>query len=67
MPKKPSPKEAIEAFAVVVRRALVQGKDVVVPNLGTFHVEHQSSRREQQPDGTVVMQPPRNVVRFEPA
>ena len=63
---KVSRDEAVAALAEVVRQALARGEEVRVPELGTFHVEHRPSTPAEQPDGTVLMQPPRNEIIFTP-
>lgn len=54
------------ALAEVIQQALARGEAVHVPELGTFHVEHRPSAPAEQPDGTVLMQPPRNEIVFTP-
>lgn len=49
-----------------LREVLVDGEDVFVPGLGTFHVHHEMSRVREHPDGRIEMQPPRDVVAFAP-
>ena len=51
-------------LADIVRDALTRGETIHVPGLGTFGVEHRSSQIEEQPDGKVVMRPPRDAVVF---
>lgn len=54
------------ALVDVLRDALLDGEDVEVPGLGTFHVHHEMSRVREHPDGRIEMQPPRDVVAFAP-
>lgn len=62
----PSAKETIEAFVRVVRQKLEHGETIEVPGLGTFMVEHQPSTLKENPDGENYMDPPKDVVHFEP-
>lgn len=63
----PTEDQVAAALNTLLREALTQGVPVTVPGLGTFAVQHQSSRIEELPDGRVVMQPPRDEVVFRPA
>ena len=60
-------KKVARTFAAVVRDALEQGKAVDVPDFGHFYVQHQPAQIEQQPGGQLILQPPRDMVRFEPS
>ena len=61
----PSADDVIKAFVSVVRDELVDGESLHIPDLGTFHVEHQPSEmREDEGRGSMV--PPRDVVQFAP-
>jgi nucleoid DNA-binding protein len=63
----PTAKDVIRAFARIVREQLVRGESAYVPGLGTFTVEHEPSRVVMpEGDGSPSMQPPRDVVRFQP-
>lgn len=55
-----------QAVTALVRHALERGEPVDIPEIGTFRVEHRSSSIEEQPDGTLVMYPPRNSIAFDP-
>ena len=50
----------------IVHDILVNHDSVYLPGLGTLHVVHEPSMMETQPDGTVHMLPPRDVVRLIP-
>ncbi len=50
----------------IVHDILVNHGTVYLPGLGTLHVVHEPSTMETQPDGTVHMLPPRDVVRLIP-
>ena len=65
MPQIP-PDQLTAALADVLREQLVQGEAFHVPGLGTFRTDHHESMIEEQPDGQVVMQPPRDEVVFSP-
>lgn len=62
---QPVPRDQVTSvLADIVRESLARGEEVVVPGLGTFRVEHRSSRIEEQPDGQIRMEPPRDEVVF---
>lgn len=61
----PSAEDVIDAFVDVIRDQLEKGKTVDVPSLGTFTVEHRPSEITED-DGLRRLEPPRNVVVFEP-
>lgn len=56
----------LEALGRLVREALVRGETVELPGLGTFRVEHQPSRTDQLPDGSIALRPPSDNVVFVP-
>ncbi len=62
----PSAEDVIKSFSRVVRKKLEEGETVDVPGFGTFSVEHHPSEQKQGPDGETYMEPPRDVVTFEP-
>lgn len=62
----PSAEDVIQAFVTVIRRQLEDGEAVHVPDLGTFDVEHEPSRRVEEDDGTKRLAPPRDTVTFTP-
>ncbi len=66
MNNTPSVEQTAQAMVEVLRDALEHGETVEWPSLGTFRIEHHSSKIEEQPSGEVVMRPPRDVVVFEP-
>lgn len=63
----PDRDETQQALADVLHRMLQEGATVEVSRLGTFGRQHQAARLERQPDGQLAMQPPKNIVTFEPA
>lgn len=63
---KPSAKDVIRAFVRVMREKLENGETVEVPGLGTFSIEHRPSKMKDDPDGENYMDPPRDVVTFDP-
>ena len=62
----PSKEEVVAVLSDILREALSRGDSVEVPGFGVFEVRHQSSGIEEQPDGALVMVPPRDEVRFTP-
>ncbi len=62
----PTANNVIHAFARIVRRRLVNGESVSVPELGTFAVEHESSTLEMSDEHGPTLSPPRDVIRFRP-
>ena len=61
------PKDQVASVtAELVKEALIQGEAIAIPGLGTFSVEHRSSRIEERSDGQIIMQPPRDEVIFTP-
>lgn len=46
------------AFVELLKSELAQHRRVSVPELGEFHVAHQSSTFDERHDGTVVLTPP---------
>jgi len=65
MPPLPTPQQVARALADVIGEALAQGHAVDVPGLGRFRRRHEAGRLVPHGDGTV-MQPPADVVAFEP-
>lgn len=59
-------KHVAKALAEVIREALIRNEAVDVHGLGTFEVTHHPSREEEDPDGRLLLQPPRDVVDFSP-
>ena len=55
-----------ESLADVVREALANGQDVLLPGLGTLRVEHKPSEMIEDENGQIVMRPPRDEVVFTP-
>ncbi len=55
-----------ETLSDVVREALANGQDVLVPGLGTLRVEHKPSEMIEDENGQIVMRPPRDEVVFDP-
>ncbi len=59
--------DVLRAFGEAVRERLMRRDGVTVPGLGTFMVQHDPSRVTELEDGQRVLQPPADVVVFEPA
>lgn len=62
----PSREDVATALAKVVRRQLVRGESVELPELGTLDVRHERSAVEEQDDGETILQPPKDHVIFTP-
>lgn len=58
--------EVATALAAVVRRNLVRGESVDLPELGRLEVRHERSIIEEHPDGESIIQPPKDHVVFIP-
>jgi len=54
------------ALAAVVRRSLLRGESVKLPELGRLEVRHERSAIDERPDGETVLQPPKDYVVFIP-
>ncbi len=54
------------SLADIVREALANGQNVVLPGLGTLRVEHKPSEMIEDENGQIVMRPPRDEVVFDP-
>ena len=55
-----------ESIGLIIREALIEGKDVDVPGLGLFRINRRPSEMEEDEDGQIVMRPPRDEVEFVP-
>ncbi len=53
------------AFIDVVKSELISRREVAVPGLGVFRVEHRPSTFEESQDGTVRITPPVEVITFQ--
>lgn len=62
----PTAHDVIHAFARIVRRRLVDGQNVDVPDLGRFAVQHESSTIEEREHGETALSPPRDIIEFDP-
>lgn len=56
--------ETARVLADMLRESAAKGDDFVLPGLGTFETEHHSSAMERLPDGRLVLEPPRDTLRF---
>ncbi|MGI9175405.1 MAG: HU family DNA-binding protein [Rhodothermales bacterium] len=54
------------ALIQVLHDALIEGKSVRVPGLGTFLVRHEASRVHPPADGSVRIEPPQDTVELIP-
>lgn len=59
--------DVLRAFSEAVRERLMRRDAVTVPGLGTFTVHHAPSRATESEDGQRILQPPSDVIVFEPA
>ena len=50
----------------LLKDAAARGEDLVIPGLGTFEIEHESSEMNRESGGRILMTPPRNQLRFSP-
>lgn len=65
MPPLPAPQQVARALADLLGEALAQGHAVEVPGLGRFRRRHEAGRLVAHGEGAV-MQPPADVVAFDP-
>ena len=54
----------IAATVEVIRAALIEGKAIEVPYIGTFVVKHVAPSIRSDPDGELVIIPPRKTIGF---
>ena len=54
-------------LAEVIKKKLIQSRKVKIPDLGSLEVHHQKQKQEQRNDGQVILNPPKDEVRFKPA
>ena len=54
------------ALAAAIRGLLAVGREVTLDGIGTLRRAHEPARIEVRPDGSRVLHPPRNGIRFEP-
>ena len=54
------------ALAAAIRSLLAAGREVTLDGIGTLRRAHEPARIEVRPDGSRVLHPPRNGIRFEP-
>jgi nucleoid DNA-binding protein len=59
--------DVLRAFGEVIRDHLMRRDGVAVPGLGTFEVRHHPSRVTETESGQRFLQPPADLVVFEPA
>ncbi len=61
-----TPEDVATALATVVRRSLLRGEPVELPQLGRLEVRHERSTLNERPAGETVLQPPKDHVVFTP-
>lgn len=59
--------DVLRAFSEVIRDRLMRRDDVTVPGLGTFEVLHHPSCVVETEDGQRLLEPPADLIVFEPA
>jgi len=59
--------DVLRAFGEVVRDRLMRRDATPIPGLGTFDVQHHPSRVSETDEGHRILQPPADVVVFEPS
>ncbi|MDG5766963.1 HU family DNA-binding protein [Balneolales bacterium ANBcel1] len=58
--------EQEKAIQTIITGALKKHRDVAVKGLGTFAVRHRKQDHRQQKDGTILLDPPADIVTFTP-
>lgn len=58
--------QVVTALARAFHEALAEGREVELPGLGSFRVEHHHSRLLEGEDGSMVLTPPEDTIVFEP-
>jgi nucleoid DNA-binding protein len=56
----------LKAFKEVFRAELMDGNVVRLEGLGEFGIQHIPQQEQEQPDGSVMMMPPRKQLQFKP-
>lgn len=55
-----------KALTSVVRREIMQNKQVTIEGLGTFRMEHKKQATTRGNDGKSVINPPQDIIIFTP-
>ena len=63
-PPTPAPVTVLAALATAIRERLVAGADAPLPGLGTLTRHHVPARLQSRPDGSRVLLPPSETIRF---
>jgi len=58
--------EFSKALGELIRDELLSGNLVKIDGLGAFSRRHIPAEEETQPDGTILLHPPKDTIRFEP-
>lgn len=53
-------------IAVIVSGALKAHRSVIIQDFGTFSVYHQRQEHRQKKDGSILLDPPADIVTFTP-
>ncbi|MCH8568627.1 MAG: HU family DNA-binding protein [Balneolales bacterium] len=54
-----------EKLKEIVRNHLVSDGKVEIDGLGTFYREHIPAEEERTPDGSTILHPPKEIIRFK--
>lgn len=55
-----------KAFIEEIRNELLKDNSIVVDGVGLFSKKHIPAEEENQPDGTILLHPPKDVLEFDP-
>lgn len=55
-----------KAFIEEIRNELLKDNHVVIDGLGLFSKKHNPAEEENQPDGTILLHPPKDTLEFDP-
>jgi nucleoid DNA-binding protein len=55
-----------KAFIEEIRNELLRDNNIVVDGVGLFTKKHVQAEEENQPDGTILLHPPKDVLEFDP-
>lgn len=53
-------------LAQVIRDELLKNNQVHIEGVGLFSKKHVPAEEETQPDGTIILHPPKDKIHFEP-
>lgn len=58
-------KDFLKAFGLTIRDQIIMKNSVEVKGLGIFKAEHTSQHQEKKAEGKLVMQPPKDSIKFK--